>query len=110
MTKNNISKKVLNQEIIVKEFNSSNIFNNSAIIQNSNNINNDMPLKPSLNNSLINFNNSVMNLNNKVLSKNFQSPIKNNIKDFLINMNDEKKDKINMVKFLSTPEIMNLYY
>ena len=110
MTKNNISKKVLNQEIIVKEFNSSNIFNNSAIIQSNNNINNDMPLKPSLNNSLINFNNSVMNLNNKVLSKNFQSPIKNNIKDFLINMNDEKKDKINMVKFLSTPKIMNLYY
>ena len=51
-----------------------------------------------------------MNVNNKVLSKNFQSPIKNNIKDFLTNMNDEKKDKINMVKFLSTPKIMNINF
>ena len=110
MSKNNISRKVLNQEIIAKEFNSSNIFNNSTIINSNNNINNDISLKPSLNNSLINFHNSVMNVNNKVLSKNFQSPIKNNIKDFLTNMNDEKKDKINMVKFLSTPKIMNINF
>ena len=107
MLKNNISKKVLNKEIIAKEFNSSNIFNNSVIIKNDNNeINSD---KLSLNNSLINnFNNSVMNINNKVLSKNFQSPIKNNIKNFLTNMKDEKKDKINMIKYLSIPKIMNL--
>ena len=109
MLKNNISKKVLNKELIAKEFNSSNIFNNSVIIKNDNDeINSD---KLSLNNSLINnFNNSVMNINNKVLSKNFQSPIKNNIKNFLTNMKDEKMDKINMIKYLSIPKIMNLIY
>lgn len=108
LLKNNISKKVLNQEIVAKEFNPSNIFNNSALIKNSNDINS---IKSSLNNSLINnFNNSVMNLSSDILSKNFQSPIKNNINDFLVNMNDEKKDKINMIKFLSVPRIMNMFY
>ena len=108
LLKNNISKKVLNQEIVAKEFNPSNIFNNSVLIKNSNDINS---IKSSLNNSLINnFNNSVMNLSSDILSKNFQSPIKNNINDFLVNMNDEKKDKINMIKFLSVPRIMNMFY
>ena len=112
MTQKNISKKVLNKEIIAKEFNTSNIFNNSVIIKNNNNINNEINSeKSSLNDSLINnFNNSVMNINNKVLSKNFSSPIKNNINNFLTNMNDEKKDKINMVKMLSVPKIMNLFF
>ena len=109
MLKNNISKRVLNKEIIAKDFNSSNIFNNSVIIKNNNEINSD---KISLNNSLINnFNNSVMNINKKVLSKNFNSPIRNNINNFLTNMiKDEKMDKINMIKYLSVPKIMKLSY
>ena len=37
MATNNISKKVLNKEIIAKEFNLSKIFNNSVIIKNNNN-------------------------------------------------------------------------
>ena len=109
MLKNNISKKVLNQEIVAEEFNSSNLFNNSVVAKNNNNEINS--ISSSLNNSLINnFNNSVMNLNSNVLSKNFFSPIKNNINEFLIKMNDEKKDKINMIKFLSTPRIMIMLY
>ena len=104
MTKNNISKKVLNKEITVERFNSSKLFNNSSI-----NLNNKSTGKSLLNDSLMNnFNNSVININiNK--SKNFQSPIKNNINKFLTIMNDSKKDKIKMVKFLSVPRIMNLF-
>ena len=44
------------------------------------------------------------------MPKNFQSPIKNNINVFLTNMDDEKKYKINMVKFLSIPKIMNVFF
>ena len=112
MTKKNISKKVLNQEIIAKTFNSSEIFNNSAFIKSNKNFNNESSsIKSSLSNSLINnFNNSVMSINNNVLSKNFQSPIKSNISQFLTNMNDEQKDKINMVKFLSIPRILHLFF
>ena len=51
-----------------------------------------------------------MSINNKVISKNFQSPIKNNINVFLTNMDVEKRDKINMVKFLSIPKIMNVFF
>ena len=106
MTKNNISKRVLNKEITIKEFNSSKLFNNSAIV-----LNNKGSGKTSLNNSLTNnFNNSVININNNVLSTKFYSPIKNNINNFMINMNDAKKDKINMVNFLSIPKIMNLFF
>ena len=109
MLKNNISKKVLNQELVAKEFNISNIFNNSS--NNKNNSNDINSRNSSFNNPLINdFNNSVMNLNNNVLSKNFFSPIKNNINEFLVNMNDEKKDKINMVKFLSIPRVLIMSY
>ena len=39
MATNNISKKVLNKEIIAKEFSSSNIFNNSTVIIKNNNNN-----------------------------------------------------------------------
>ena len=112
MAKKNISKKVLNQEIIAKTFNSFEIFNNSAFIKSNKNSNNELSsVKSSLSNSLINnFNNSVMSINNNILLKNFQSPIKSNINEFLINMNDEKKDKINMVKFLSIPRILHLFF
>ena len=112
LEKNNISKKVLNKEYIAKEFNSMNIFSNSNIINRNNKTFSELNLNKSyLSSSLLNnFNNSVMSLNNNVLSKNFHSPIKNNINNFLINMNDEKTDKINMIKFLSTPKIMNLYF
>ncbi len=111
MSKNNISAKVLNQEIIAKEFNSSKIFNtfiNSGKIK----INNEViSAQSSLNNSLLNnFNNSVVNINDKVLSKNFNSPIKNNINNFLTIMNDEKRDKINMIKFLSKPRLMSVFF
>ena len=112
LEKNNISKKVLNKEYILpKELNSSSSFHN-AIVSKNNRTFGDINLnKSSLSNSMINnFNNSVMNLNNKVLSKNFQSPIKSNITNFLINMNDEKKDKINMINFLSVPRIMDLNF
>ena len=110
MIKNNISKKVLNKELTFKEFNSSNIYNSFINIKNNKN-NETNSIQSSLNNSLINnFNNSVVNINNKVLSKNFQSPIKNNISNFLTNMNDEKKDKINMIKYLSTPKYMNIIF
>ena len=113
MESNNISKKVLNKEYILsKEFNSSGIFHNNTIINKINKTFGDISLnKSSLSNSMINnFNDSVMNLSNKVLSKNFNSPIKSNINNFLINMNDEKIDKINMIKFLSMPRIMNLNF
>ena len=110
--KNNISKKVLNKEYILpKEFNSSSLFHN-AIINKNNKASGDLNLnKSSLSNSMINnFNDSVMNLNDKVLLKNFQSPIKTNINKFLTNMNDEKKDKISMIQFLSVPRIMDLNF
>ena len=113
MESNNISKKVLNKEYILsKEFNSSGLFNNNNIINKINKTFGDISLnKSSISNSMINnFNDSIMNLSNKVLSKNFNSPIKSNINNFLINMNDEKIDKINMIKFLSMPRIMNLYF
>ena len=107
MEKNNISKKVLNKEIITKEFNSDNLFNNPF----TNNNNTEINSEKSLNISLINnFNKNVMNINNLVLSKNFQSPIKNNINNFMTNMNDDKIDKINMIKYLSIPRIMNLFF
>ena len=112
LEKYNISKKVLNKEYILpKEFNSSTSFHN-AIINKNNRTFGDINLnKSSLSSSMINnFNNSVMNLNNKVLLKNFQSPIKSNINNFLINMNDEKKDKVNMINFLSVPRIMDLNF
>jgi hypothetical protein len=113
MESNNISKKVLNKEYILsKEFNSSGLFHNSTIFNKNNKTFGDISLnKSSLSNSMINnFNDSIMNLSNKVLSKNFNSPIKSNINNFLINMNDEKIDKINMIKFLSMPRIMNLNF
>ena len=109
MEANNISKKVLNKEYILsKEFNSSSLFHNNK----NNKTFGDISLnKSSLSNSMINnFNDSVMNLSNKVLSKNFNSPIKSNINNFLVNMNDENIDKINMIKFLSMPKIMNLNF
>jgi hypothetical protein len=112
LEKYNISKKILNKEYILpKEFNSSTSFHN-AIINKNNRTFGDINLnKSSLSSSMINnFNNSVMNLNNKVLLKNFQSPIKSNINNFLINMNDEKKDKVNMINFLSVPRIMDLNF
>ena len=113
MEANNISKKVLNKEYIIpKEFNSSGLFHNNTIMIKSNRAFGDLSLnKSSLSNSMIhNFNDSVMNLSNKVLSKNFNSPIKSNINKFLINMEDEKIDKINMIKFLSVPRVMNLNF
>jgi hypothetical protein len=112
LLKNNISQKVLNKEIIAKEFNSSNIFNNflNTAKNNKNNIEVNS-VQTSSNISLLNnFNNSVVNINNKVMSKNFNSPIKTNINNFLTNMNDEKRDKINMIKFLSKPRTMNVYF
>ena len=110
MINNNISKKVLNKELTFKEFNSSNIYN--SFINTKNNKNNEAnSIQSSFNDSLINnFNNSVVNINNEVLSKNFQSPIKNNISNFLTNMNDVKKDKINMIKYLSIPKYMNIIF
>lgn len=110
MINNNISKKVLNKELTFKEFNSSNIYN--SFINTKNNKNNEAnSIQSSFNDSLINnFNNSVVNINNEVLSKNFQSPIKNNISNFLTNMNDVKKDKINMIKYLCTPKYMNIIF
>ena len=112
LEKNNISKKVLNKEYILpKEFNSSSTFHNVIISKNNRTFGDINLNKSSLSSSMINnFNDSVMNLNNKVLSKNFQSPIKNNINNFLINMNDEKIDKINMINFLSVPRIMDLNF
>ena len=47
MATNNISKKVLNKEIIAKEFSSSNIFNNSIIFKN-NNKNNEINIEKHL--------------------------------------------------------------
>jgi hypothetical protein len=113
MESNNISKKVLNKEYILsKEFNSSGLFHNSTIFNKNNKTFGDISLnKSSFSNSMINnFNDSIMNLSNKVLSKNFNSPIKSNINNFLINMNDENIDKINMIKFLSVPRMMNLNF
>ena len=113
MESNNISKKVLNKEYILsKEFNFSGIFHNNTNINKNNKTFGEISFnKSSLSNSMINnFNDSVMNLSNKVLSKNFNSPIKSNINNFLINMNDEKIDKINMIKFLSVPRIMKLNF
>ena len=112
LEKYNISKKVLNKEYILpKEFNSSSLFHNTIINKNNRTFGDINLNKSSLSSSMINnFNDSVMNLNNKVLSKNFPSPIKSNINNFLINMNDEKKDKINMINFLSVPRIMDLNF
>jgi DNA-binding response OmpR family regulator len=86
-----------NKPYIDKIYNKNNIEVNS--VQTSSNIS-----------LLNNFNNSVVNINNKVMSKNFNSPIKTNINNFLTNMNDEKRDKINMIKFLSKPRTMNVYF
>ena len=113
MESNNISKKVLNKEYILsKEFNFSGLFQNNTNTNKNNKTFGDISFnKSSLSNSMINnFNDSVMNLSNKVLSKNFNSPIKSNINNFLTNMNDEKIDKINMIKFLSVPRIMKLNF
>ena len=87
MSINNISKKVLNKRILT-EFNT---------------------MKTSVNTSLIN-SAILYNSNNIRQTKNFISPIKSNINNFLTEMNDEKIDKIKMVNFLSVPRILVLYF
>ena len=115
--KNNISKKVLNKEYNLGDLNIWNAFNNSDIfINNKENNNNNLNSKKNLlNNNSIEANNlsyykETNNNNSKTISKNFFTPIKKNISNFLTKMNDVKKDKINIIAFLSIPRIMNLYY
>ena len=119
LEKNNISKKVLNKEYNLEEFSSWNVFNNSNIFANSKdkdiNDNNFNSKKNLLNNNSIE-DNSISNskdINNNVKKpklKNLFTPITTNINNFLRKMNDVKKDKINIISFLSIPRIMNLYY
>jgi len=118
MEKYKISKKVLNKEYTPEEFNPMNLFNNSMSVGNFKKYNNDISefRKNILNNSFEKNNNNANfkqinnNNNNKLLSKNLSSPIKKNINNFLSKMNDVKKDKINIIAFLSVPRIMNLYF
>jgi hypothetical protein len=117
LEKNNISKKVLNKEYNLGDLNVWNAFNNSDIFINSKEINNNNlnSKKNLLNNNSIEANNlsyykETNNNNSKTISKNFFTPIKKNISNFLTKMNDVKKDKINIIAFLSIPRIMNLYY
>ena len=119
LEKNNISKKVLNKEYNLEEFSSWNVFNNSNIFANSKdkdiNNNNFNSKKNLLNNNSIediSISNS-KDINNNVKKpklKNLFTPITTNINNFLRKMNDVKKDKINIISFLSIPRIMNLYY
>ena len=116
MGKNKISKKVLNKEYEPEEFNSSNVFNNSMVIEK--NKENDAKSKAmSFGNNILNktLNNIIPNFNeinnkSKSLTKNLTTPIKKNISNFLNKMNDAKQDKINIIAFLSIPRIMNLYF
>ena len=110
MNKYNISKKVLNKEYASEEFNPKNIFNNSILSGNNNDINIDNKKKNKLNNNIANNKKINNNNNNKLISKSLFTPIKKNINNFLRNMNDVKKDKINKIGFLCIPRIMNLYF
>ena len=118
MEKYKISKKVLNKEYTPEEFNPMSIFNNSINVGNNKNLNNESTnsRKNILNNSFETKNNANVKQinnntnNNKLISKNLFSPIKKNINNFLSKMNDVKKDKINILAFLSVPRIMNLYF
>ena len=120
MEKNNISKKVLNKEYNLEDINSWNAFNNSDIFMNSkeiNNNNNNLNSKRNLlnnnsfdGNTLSNSKEINSNNNSKIISKSLFTPIKKNINNFLTKMNDAKRDKINIISFLSIPRIMNLYY
>lgn len=119
LEKNNISKKVLNKEYNLQELSSWNVFNNSNIFDNSKdkeiNNNNINSKKNLLNNNSIEDNNisnsKETNINiKKPKMKNLFTPITSNINNFLRKMNDVKKDKINIISFLSIPRIMNLYY
>ena len=115
MKKNKISQKVLNKEYSPEQFNSMNLFNNSKIFEKNKEINpGDASLRKNLlnnnsfdNNIIFNYNEVNNKSNQKV--KNILSPIKKNIDNFLIKMNDSK-DKMNILAFLSTPRIMNLYF
>lgn len=90
MDNNNFSRKVLNQVLIFKEFDSSKLFENSKVLDNKSCT------------SIIS--NSFFSSNNK---ENKAFHIKT-INRFMTNMNDESKEKINMLKFLSTPRCMKL--
>ena len=61
-------------------------------------------------NTLSNYKETNSNNNSKIISKKLITPFKKNINNFLTKMNDAKKDKINIIAFLSIPRIMNLYY
>ena len=118
LVKNNISKKVLNKEFDPVEFNIINLFNKSSSLGNigkTKEINNKD--KNDKNNSINSSfkenkrdNSNEIKNKKKQKSKNLISPIKKNINDFLKKMNDVKKDKINIISFLSVPRIMNLYF
>ena len=120
LKKNNISKKVLNKEYNLEDLNSWNAFNNSDIFMNSKEIsnnNNNLNSKRNLlnnnsfdGNTLSNYKETNSNNNSKIISKKLITPFKKNINNFLTKMNDAKKDKINIIAFLSIPRIMNLYY
>ena len=116
--KNNISKKVLNKEYSKEELNSMNTFNNPILENNKfiNKINNsNVNSKRNLLNNSIESNNNSPNYkdiknNTKSIQKSLFTPIKKNINNFLMQMNDAKKDKIKLINFLSIPRIMHLYF
>ena len=118
MEKNNISKKVLNKEYSKEELNSMNAFNNPILENNKfiNNINNsNVNSKRNLLNNSIESNSISPNYkdiknNTKSTQKSLFTPIKKNINNFLMQMNDAKKDKIKLINFLSIPRIMHLYF
>ena len=115
LEKNNISKKVLNKEYSKEELNSINnqILENNKIINdiNNSNINSRRNL---LTNSIESNSNSPnykdIKNNTNSIQKSLFTPIKKNINNFLLKMNDVKKDKIKLINFLSIPRIMHLYF
>lgn len=116
LKKNNISKRVLNMEYNLEEFNSMNLFNYSNIKEkNKTNKNEDINIRKkilfnSFDNNYNAQNYKETNNQNKIITKNISTPIKKNITNFLNKMDDIKKDKINMISFLSVPRIMDLYF
>ena len=103
MKMNKISRKVLNQEFMTKNFSSSLSNSNfeKSKISNNNNANSIL-----LNNSISIVNGS--SINNSLNHK--PAYIKNNINRFLNEMKDELKDKVSMIKFLSIPRIMDFIF
>ena len=103
-------------EYNLEEFNSMNLFNYSNIKEkNKTNKNEDVNIRKkilfnSFDNNYKAQNYKETNNQNKIITKNISTPIKKNITNFLNKMDDIKKDKINMISFLSVPRIMDLYF